>query len=61
MEATNKLCWKSDGITKCVKFKTISEIEKVMSAHLYNWEWIEDAKGQKLDIDVRNMCARSSV
>lgn len=59
-----KLCWikKSDwsgdgGYTCYTEHNNVEEIIKIMSRHIYNGEWIEDNKGNKLDINLREVCA----
>jgi len=62
-----KLCWISNswttperfrGITSCTKFDSLEQLKMVMSKCLYNGEWVEDDKGNKLDINLREICAK---
>lgn len=55
-----QLNWLKDGINNAVEFKSIEEIKKVMSKHLYNYEWITDYENKKVDINLKEFCARST-
>lgn len=44
------------GIPHSTSFKNLEELKKVMSKCIKNGEWIEDEKGNKLDIDLREIC-----
>ncbi|MGG5780723.1 hypothetical protein [Bacillus albus] len=55
-----QLNWLKDGINNAVEFESIEEIKKVMSKHLYNYEWITCSENKKVDINLKEICARST-
>lgn len=48
----------SRGIEHSTEFNTLEDLIKVMSKCIYNGEWVEDEKGNKLDVDFKNICAK---
>lgn len=47
------LCWSdSKYITNRMKFDSLNEIIKTISCFKYNGEWVEDAEGNKVNIDL---------
>jgi hypothetical protein len=60
-----KLCWIPNGwntpemfrgVPHAAKFHSLDELKKVMSKCTYNGEWVEDDKGNRIDIDLREIC-----
>ena len=60
-----RLCWISKGwdtakifrdVPHCYTFDTIEDLKKVMGKCTYDGEWVEDGKGNILDIDLREVC-----
>lgn len=60
-----RLCWIPTGwntpemfrgIPHGTTFKNLDELKKVMSKCIYNGEWVEDERGNKLDINLREIC-----
>ena len=60
-----RLCWIPKGwntpdmfrgITHCMPFDSLEQLKEVMSRCFYNGEWVEDSKGNKLDIDLKEIC-----
>jgi len=48
----------SRGIKHSTEFDTLDDLIKVMSKCIYNGEWVEDEKGNKLEVDFKNICVQ---
>ncbi|MCL1700787.1 hypothetical protein [Lysinibacillus sp. Bpr_S20] len=46
------------GTLHRIEFNNVDDILKVMKQHKYNGEFIEDKFGNKLDIDLREVCSK---
>lgn len=46
------------GIKHSAVFSTLDELIKVMSNCTYNGEWVEDEKGNKLNVNLKEICVR---
>lgn len=54
-----KLCWMNAGKKKMKKYKSLDKIYSLMTECIHSGEWIEDAKGDRLDIPLGDMCAQN--
>lgn len=48
------------GIPHAAKFDSLEALKKTMSKHLYNGEWVTDAEGNRVDIDLKSICAKEA-
>ncbi|MFO1442856.1 hypothetical protein KDN24_06460 [Bacillus sp. Bva_UNVM-123] len=60
-----RLCWiptgwntpeRFRGVPHSTTFETLEQLENVMKKCIFNGEWVEDEKGNKIDIDLREIC-----
>jgi hypothetical protein len=60
-----RLCWiptgwntpeKYRGIKHSSKFDTLDDLKNTMSKCIYNGEWVEDENGNKVEVDLKNIC-----
>lgn len=60
-----RLCWEkksswnqTGGYTECVVFNSIEEIINTMKSCYYRGEWVEDMKGNRIDINLMSIAAK---
>lgn len=59
-----RLCWISKktwsnsigGVPHVVNFLSLDELKETMKSCLYNGEWVEDDKGNRIDINLKDIC-----
>lgn len=48
------------GVPHSQRFTSLDELKQVMSKHLYGGEWVTDAEGNRVDIDLKGICAKEA-
>jgi hypothetical protein len=60
-----RLCWIPTGwntpemfrgLPHSTEFSSLEELIKVMSKCIYNGEWVEDSQGNRVDINLEEIC-----
>lgn len=52
------LNWVQNRTPQKVEFTSLDALKSVMGNHIYNGEWVTDANGNKVDIDLRKICPK---
>jgi len=48
------------GVPHSQRFESLDELKVTMSKFLYGGEWVTDAEGNQIDIDLRSICAKEA-
>ena len=54
-----KLCWTQNSETKKKCYPSMKHIIDVMSHCVWSGEWVENKKGERLDIDLEEVCCQN--
>lgn len=46
------------GVSHSVNFESLESLIGTMSKCTYNGEWVTDSKGNRIDIDLREICLK---